>query len=122
MRMPSTANASRAQSVPYLPSDLPEANRRKLRAFDSEYNVIKPEGPRPDKVEYLRPRNAREERRALLVADLADSEQIPVDRYVEYHDRMVQAIGEVARRTGIRPRAQQHWREKLFCVLDGVVD
>jgi hypothetical protein len=35
---------------------------------------------------------------------------------------MVQAIGEVARQTRIRPLAQQHWGEKLFCVLGNVVD
>src|SRR4051812_13348982 len=92
---------ARTQNVPHILSDLPATGPRERLAFDSDDNIIEREGPERDKVEYLRPWNARAEQRAVLVADLADSERLPVDLFVAYHDRMAQAIVEAAYRTRI---------------------
>src|SRR4051812_41860 len=91
----------RAENVPCIPADPWGAFRADRLEFDSFGNAIEREERWHDTVDYPRPHGAREELRAILVADLASSASLPVDHHVAYHARMVQAVRDVVRRTGI---------------------
>jgi len=88
--------------------------------FDSDNNAIERDGPYFPKVHHQRPRNSREEERALLVADLASHTPLPVDHCNAYHDQMFRAVRDATRKARVRLLAQQLARNNFFCVLRNV--
>ena len=80
-----TSILARARKVPCLTPDQSETLRSDRLAFNPDHNAIEPEVSWIGAVEKSRLKDARQESRAILCADLAHSDRLPVDRYVRYH-------------------------------------